>query len=69
MGNLKEATFEEIMHSREAEEAMKKVQKCKRDCCFIVTERHDMVRRPWKPIYWIAKNKLKLAFNLPTDFE
>ena len=69
MGNLKEASYEEIVNSKKAKEVMEKVKGCKENCCFIVTERHDMVRKPWKPIYWIAKNKLKLAFNLPTDFE
>ena len=69
MGNIKEASFEEIMNSKEATSAMEKVGSCKENCCFIVTERHDMVRRPWKPIYWVAKNKLKLSFNLPTDFD
>jgi Fe-coproporphyrin III synthase len=68
-GNLKEASFEEIMNSREAKDVMNKIKQCTKDCCFIVTERHDMVRRPWEPIYWIAKNKFKLAFNIPTDFE
>lgn len=68
MGNLKNASFEEIMNSSEVSEIMKKIKSCKKNCCFIVTERHDMVRRPWKPIYWIAKNKIKLAFNIPTDF-
>lgn len=69
VGNLKDASFEEIMNSKKASEVMQRVKSCKKDCCFIVTERHDMVRRPWKPIYWIAKNKFKLAFNIPTDFE
>jgi hypothetical protein len=36
---------------------MEKVRDCKRNCTFIVTERHDMVRRPWVPIMWIIKNK------------
>ena len=69
MGNLKDDSFENIMNSEQAQKAMKKVKSCKKDCCFIVTERHDMVRKPWKPIYWITKNKLRLAFNLPTNFE
>ncbi|MCL6582146.1 MAG: radical SAM protein [bacterium] len=68
IGNLKEASFEEIMNSKVAKEVMKKVESCQKNCCFIVTDRHDMVRRPWKPIMWVVKNKLKLAFNLPTDF-
>lgn len=67
MGNLKNASFEEIMHSSKAAKIMSKVRNCKKNCCFIVTERHDMVRRPWKPVYWVLKNKLKLAFNVPAD--
>ena len=43
-----------------AREAMEKVRNCKRNCAFIVTERHDMVRRPWVPIKWILKNKWRI---------
>lgn len=68
MGNLKDDSFENIMNSKKACETMDKVKSCKKDCCFIVTDRHDMVRKPWKPIYWIVKNKIKLALNIPTDF-
>jgi Fe-coproporphyrin III synthase len=68
IGNLKNASFEEIMHSSQAATIMEKVKTCEKNCCFIVTERHDMVRRPWKPIYWIAKNKFKLTFRIPTDY-
>ncbi len=69
MGNLKEASFEEVMNSEEADQSMTKVRACKKKCCFIVTERHDMMRKPWRPILWIAKHKYRLAFNLPTEFE
>lgn len=68
MGNLNDASFDSIMNSARKKEIMDKVESCKQNCCFIVTERHDMVRKPWKPISWIAKNKLKLAFKVPTDF-
>jgi MoaA/NifB/PqqE/SkfB family radical SAM enzyme len=68
MGNLKDDSFENIMNSKKAQEAMKKVKLCKRDCCFIVTDRHEMVRKPWKPIYWIVKNKIKLSLRLPIVF-
>ncbi len=57
LGNIKEDTFENIMNSDKAREAMEKVRNCKRNCTFIVTERHDMVRRPWVPIMWVIKNK------------
>ena len=60
IGNIKEQSFEEIMNSDKAKEAAKKVAACKRNCSFIVTERHDMVRRPWKPIMWILKNKIRI---------
>jgi len=39
---------------------MEKVRNCKRNCTFIVTERHDMVRRPWIPIMWVLKNKWRI---------
>ena len=68
MGNIKEASLDEIMNSKKAKGIFNKIDNCTRNCCFIVTERHEMVRQPWKPIYWIGKNKLKLAFNIPTDF-
>jgi MoaA/NifB/PqqE/SkfB family radical SAM enzyme len=60
IGNIKEDTLENIMASDKAREAMEKVRSCKRNCTFIVTERHDMVRRPWIPIMWVLKNKWRI---------
>lgn len=60
IGNIKEQSFEDIMSSDKAREALKRVRACKRNCAFIVTERHDMVRRPWVPIKWIVKNKINI---------
>jgi MoaA/NifB/PqqE/SkfB family radical SAM enzyme len=65
LGNLKNDSFENIMNSPKAQEVKNKIASCKKDCCFIVTDRHDMVRRPWKPIKWILENKIRLHFNLP----
>lgn len=67
MGNLRESSFEDIMGSDRSREVMSRVQMCERDCCFIVTDRHDMVRSPWKPVSWILKNKARLALRLPID--
>ena len=53
-------TFEENSYIK-AKEAAKKVAECKRNCAFIVTERHDMVRRPWVPIKWILNNKIRIS--------
>ena len=60
LGNIKEDSLENILASDKAKEAMEKVRNCKRNCTFIVTERHDMVRRPWVPIKWILKNKWRI---------
>jgi MoaA/NifB/PqqE/SkfB family radical SAM enzyme len=60
LGNIKDDTLENILSSDKAREAMEKVRNCKRNCTFIVTERHDMVRRPWVPIMWILKNKWRI---------
>jgi MoaA/NifB/PqqE/SkfB family radical SAM enzyme len=60
LGNIKEDSLENILASDKAREAMEKVRQCKRNCTFIVTERHDMVRRPWVPIKWILKNKWRI---------
>ena len=60
LGNIKEDSLENILASDKAKEAMEKVRNCKRNCTFIVTERHDMVRRPWVPIMWVLKNKWRI---------
>ena len=57
---LKEDSFENIMASDKAKAVMEKVNNCNRNCAFIVTERHDMVRRPWIPIKWVLKNKWRI---------
>ena len=69
IGNIKEKSFEEIMASSEAKEALEKVKKCKRECSFIVTERHDMKRRPWIPVLWIVKNKIRIVRNQSICFD
>lgn len=61
IGNIKHAPLEEILRSKEADSALKKVKQCAENCTFIVTERHDMLRRPWIPIWWILKNKWRIA--------
>ncbi len=65
IGNIKDDSFENIMASEKAKEATEKIKNCKRNCAFIVTERHDMVRRPWKPIWWVIKNKLNIVQGKP----
>jgi MoaA/NifB/PqqE/SkfB family radical SAM enzyme len=63
IGNIKNDTFEDIMNSNKAKEVAHKVASCDRNCAFIVTERHDMIRKPWKPVWWVIKNKVRIAKN------
>lgn len=60
IGNIKTDSFENIMKSEKAKRILEKVKNCDRNCAFIVTERHDMKRRPWIPIKWILKNKWRI---------
>ncbi len=69
IGNIKENSIEEILASDKAKEISEKVANCNRNCAFIVTERHDMVRKPWKPIWWIVKNKMRIRMGKCIDFE
>lgn len=68
MGNIKDSSLQEIMNNDKTRLIMSKIETCNKECCFIVTERQDMRYRPWKPIWWIFKNKTKLALNLPVRF-
>lgn len=65
LGNIKQDSVENILNSPKAKEIAKRVAACDRNCSFIVTERHDMVRRPWRPILWVLKNKLRIRRGLP----
>lgn len=69
IGNIKENTLGEILNSDKAKNVLQYVLKCKRNCSFIVTERHDMVRKPWIPITWVIKNKLRIKKNQPICVE
>jgi MoaA/NifB/PqqE/SkfB family radical SAM enzyme len=60
IGNIKEDSFENIMKSDKAKEINARVKACDRNCAFVVTERHDMLRRPWIPIGWIIRNKIRV---------
>lgn len=61
IGNIKDNSFEEIMNSDNAKKIRQKVLTCDRNCAFIVTERHDMLRRPWIPVSWVLLNKMRIA--------
>ena len=65
IGNIKDESFDHIMNSDAARAVMERIEACTKECCFIVTDRHDMLRRPWRPIAWALSNKLRILLNLP----
>jgi MoaA/NifB/PqqE/SkfB family radical SAM enzyme len=60
IGNIKDDTLEHILKSDRAKELSLRVKACDRNCTFVVTERHDMLRRPWVPVKWILRNKIRI---------
>lgn len=69
VGNISEQTIDEMKASEVWQQTAEKVRNCNRNCAFIVTERHDMVRKPWKPILWILKNKWRIMRGKPIDWK
>jgi MoaA/NifB/PqqE/SkfB family radical SAM enzyme len=61
IGNIREDSLENIFNSKRAQEIAVRVKACDRNCTFVVTERHDMLRRPWIPVRWILYNKIRIA--------
>jgi MoaA/NifB/PqqE/SkfB family radical SAM enzyme len=63
MGNLKEERFGEIWRSEAAKEARVKVSGCQRNCWMVGSARPAMRSKPWTPLFWIIKNKIKLSLR------
>jgi len=63
MGNLKENSFDEIWHNKQANEVRERVAKCKRNCWMVGSARPAMRSHPWVPLLWIAKNKIRLKLQ------
>jgi len=61
IGNLRDATFEELWESESARAVRRAVAACDRPCWMICTARTAMARRPIAPALWIARNWLRLA--------
>jgi Fe-coproporphyrin III synthase len=64
MGDLKEQTFGEIWRSEAARAAREKVSGCRKNCWMVGSARPAMRSKPWVPLAWIIKNKVKLALKM-----
>ncbi|MFA5394162.1 MAG: radical SAM protein [Candidatus Ratteibacteria bacterium] len=56
-GNLHEKSFAEIWYGDKAQEIRRRVKVCNRQCWMIGTAAPAMKQRPWKPVFWVIKNK------------
>lgn len=63
MGDLKEQDFNTIWNSQRAEEVRRQVKDCKRNCWMVGTAIPAMRKKPWIPLVWITRNKLRLKFD------
>ena len=57
-GNIKKATFEEIWQGPGADGARRRVATCDCNCWMICSVGHQMRRRFWVPLRWIARKRL-----------
>ncbi len=64
MGNLNTQTWDEIWHSKEAEEARRKVKSCNRNCWMIGSAVPAMKKKIIKTSMWVLKHKIKGKYEL-----
>lgn len=69
MGDLKTQGFEEIWHSKQAEQVRELVGNCKRNCWMAGSSVPAMRKNLLKPVSWVMKNKVKLLFGREIDEE
>ena len=60
MGNISEAPFEEIWNSVSAVRIREKVKNCARNCWMIGSAAPAMKKNIFKPLMWVARNKLSM---------
>ena len=58
LGNLHRQTFQQIWHSRRAEDIRAKANRCPKNCWMIGTASPAMKRNIWRPTLWILQNKI-----------
>lgn len=75
MGNLAKQSWDEIMNSEQAKQAVQKVNVCKQNCWMVTTARTAMRSRvipqfpKLRPLLWVLTNKLKVMLGKTICFE
>lgn len=63
MGDLKEASLEEIWSSKQADQVRTQVNNCTKNCWMTGTAVPAMRKNIWVPLFWVARNKMRLALG------
>lgn len=67
MGNLNEASFDEIWNGPEAQRVRERVKSCDAGCWMTGTAVPAMRRRLPSVAWWVLRNKLRVSRGLPVD--
>ena len=67
MGNVRKEPFEAIWNGSRAREVRSAVDSCRKECWMVGSAAPAMKRDIIKPIMWVVKNKVRLAFNGKID--
>lgn len=60
LGNLNEKSWNEIWSGKRAAEVRAMVKACRKNCWMIGSAAPAIFDHPWKPLFWVLKNKIKL---------
>jgi len=63
MGNLRDASFEDIWNSDRADKVRKAVRSCEKNCWMIGSVAPAMKKNIVKPAWWILKRKMQASFK------
>ncbi|MBN2190499.1 MAG: radical SAM protein [Candidatus Aureabacteria bacterium] len=63
LGNIKNESFDRIWFGDKAREIREKVLQCRKKCWMVGSARPAMRSKPWIPVLWIIKNKIKLSIG------
>jgi MoaA/NifB/PqqE/SkfB family radical SAM enzyme len=67
MGDLVTQSFDEIWQGDKAEKVRGMVKKCTQNCWMTGTAVPAMRKKPWVPIIWVIKNKIRLYKKLSLE--
>ena len=61
LGNLKTQSWDDIWHSKRADEVRSMVKTCQKNCWMIGSAAPAIIHHPVKPLLWVVKNKIGIG--------